>query len=479
VGRKRLSGSGFATQEAAERAGEDRVEKVRAGQRHVGTLATGDYLDEWLAGKRRLRPSTHRGYESNIRLYLRPLVGAVPLTALRKGHIDAMCRRIEADNATRRRPVGPKTIAEIHGTLRAALNDAVDDRLISHNPCNGVELPENNRAEIEPWPARDLGRFLDEAAEDRLAAMYELIALHGLRRGEACGATWAGLETDPLTTDDEDGPSGVLTIRQQITDSGGTQGVWEPKTKSGKRKVDLDPTTLGSLVAHRLRQDAEREKIGEAWDNGTLPDQHGRPVKLSGLMFTRPDGRHLHPEYVTSHMWHIAKRVGLCAALVRAAEPGEMTIVVGKRYAEPAGRWTLYVNREPVGEVAVTGCVKRRGAGAVLTLAEPLAAGVPVRAELGRDLLSRRRLHDLRHSSASIQLAAGVDITLVSKRLGHSNTAITGTLYAHLLRPAGQAAAKKVRDAVPRSRSSHIPLTSSQEGGEGRVRGEDMQVSGL
>jgi hypothetical protein len=185
----------------------------------------------------------------------------------------------------------------------------------------------------------------------------------------------------------------VLTIRQQITDSGGKVGVWAPKTKSGRRKVDLDAYTLGSQVAHRLAQDAEREVLGTAWDNGTLPDQQGRPVKLDGLMFTRPDGRYLHPEYITSHMWHIAKRVGLLCHLTRDAESGDTAVIVGKRYTAPEGTWTIYRGREPIRTVTVTACARRRGAGAVLTLDSPLSFPLQTGDELGRDLLSRRRLH--------------------------------------------------------------------------------------
>jgi integrase len=44
------------------------------------------------------------------------------------------------------------------------------------------------------------------------------------------------------------------------------------------------------------------------------------------------------------------------------------------------------------------------------------------------------RLHDLRHTNASIALAAGVDIKVVSDRLGHSTTAITADLYTHVNR---------------------------------------------
>ncbi|WP_261564499.1 tyrosine-type recombinase/integrase [Frankia gtarii] len=86
----------------------------------------------------------------------------------------------------------------------------------------------------------------------------------------------------------------------------------------------------------------------------------------------------------------------------------------------------------------------------MLHLAEALPIDLEAGVELGEKLLSRKRLHDLRHGSVSIQIAQGVDITLVSKRLGHASPAITGRLYAHLLRSAGQEVAQTAANAVPR-----------------------------
>jgi len=42
-------------------------------------------------------------------------------------------------------------------------------------------------------------------------------------------------------------------------------------------------------------------------------------------------------------------------------------------------------------------------------------------------------LHTLRHTHGSQLLAAGVPLTDVSKRLGHSNPHVTATIYAHAL----------------------------------------------
>lgn len=42
------------------------------------------------------------------------------------------------------------------------------------------------------------------------------------------------------------------------------------------------------------------------------------------------------------------------------------------------------------------------------------------------------RLHDLRHTNASLALDAGIDLKVVSERLGHATTAITADLYTHV-----------------------------------------------
>ena len=42
-------------------------------------------------------------------------------------------------------------------------------------------------------------------------------------------------------------------------------------------------------------------------------------------------------------------------------------------------------------------------------------------------------LHGLRHTCATLLIAARVPVNLVSKRLGHAKTSITSDIYAHAL----------------------------------------------
>lgn len=65
--------------------------------------------------------------------------------------------------------------------------------------------------------------------------------------------------------------------------------------------------------------------------------------------------------------------------------------------------------------------------------------------------LRQVKLHDLRHGAASLGIAAGVPIEVISKRLGHSSIAVTSDIYGHLLQGVGRQAAEASAALVPRS----------------------------
>jgi hypothetical protein len=53
-------------------------------------LTVGQYLDQWLEGKGRLRSSTKRSYREHIDLYFRPCFGHLRLTDLREVDIERL-----------------------------------------------------------------------------------------------------------------------------------------------------------------------------------------------------------------------------------------------------------------------------------------------------------------------------------------------------------------------------------------------------
>ncbi|WP_369256593.1 tyrosine-type recombinase/integrase [Geodermatophilus amargosae] len=65
------------------------------------------------------------------------------------------------------------------------------------------------------------------------------------------------------------------------------------------------------------------------------------------------------------------------------------------------------------------------------------------RKALGEERLPVIRLHDLRHTHATLLLADGVPVKVVSERLGHANATITLTVYQHVHPGMGREAADR------------------------------------
>jgi integrase len=81
------------------------------------------------------------------------------------------------------------------------------------------------------------------------------------------------------------------------------------------------------------------------------------------------------------------------------------------------------------------------------TFTEALARCRRELAEAGQEPPPVIRLHDLRHTHATLLLSAGEPLKVVSERLGHSSAVVTMTVYAHVL-PGGQRKAADRFDAM-------------------------------
>jgi integrase len=69
--------------------------------------------------------------------------------------------------------------------------------------------------------------------------------------------------------------------------------------------------------------------------------------------------------------------------------------------------------------------------------------------------LQKLRFHDLRHTCASLLIAAGAHAKLVQERLGHASITTTLNLYGHVL-PSTEAALVDAMDELYRSSSEAV-----------------------
>lgn len=84
--------------------------------------------------------------------------------------------------------------------------------------------------------------------------------------------------------------------------------------------------------------------------------------------------------------------------------------------------------------------------------------------------LGHWHVHELRHSGASLMLAQGTDLYVVSEVLGHSSVAITKDVYGHLVEGQKRSAAALMSDVLLRESGSLIGSQSGKRGDRTAVK---------
>ena len=267
----------------------------RVRQRSAGSsLTLGEYLlGQWLPAKEAtLAPSTHARNVTCVEHYLLPHLGDTPLRRLQTEHFETLYRRLLLTGSRRGGPLAAKTIKNLHQIIRAALNDAVDRGLLVSNPAAGAHAPDprkrpSSRRRARSWTADELGDFLADTAENGHSMLFRLSAATGMRRGEVLGLRW----------DDVHFGTCRIEITQALTSIGYHLEFSRLKTRTSRRNVTVDADTMALLADWRRTQRTALTAAGA--------------VNEHGLVFTRPDGKPLHPHSVSQAFDRAQRRLNV------------------------------------------------------------------------------------------------------------------------------------------------------------------------
>jgi integrase len=156
------------------------------------TWTVGTWLAHWYEqiAAPSVRYKTRTYYHTAIDKYLSPGIGAHRLDRLESEHIERLYGRL------RKAGVKSSTLLQVHRTLRAALNEAERRDRITKNPIRVVRSPQTEETEIEPLTVDDAHAILAVARERRNGARWAIALALGLRQGEALGLKWPDITTE-------------------------------------------------------------------------------------------------------------------------------------------------------------------------------------------------------------------------------------------------------------------------------------------
>jgi integrase len=165
--------------------------------RKAGRVSTVEqWLRHWVENiaEPSVRPSTMVGYRASVYRHLIPGVGAHRLDKLQPEHLEALYRRMQKRGYGKNgEALSAGTAHLAHRTVRVALNEAVRRGHIVENPARTARPPRVEEDEITPFTQEEARRLIEAAAEMRNGARYIVALSIGLRRGEALGLKWSDM----------------------------------------------------------------------------------------------------------------------------------------------------------------------------------------------------------------------------------------------------------------------------------------------
>ncbi|MEV0115517.1 site-specific integrase [Streptomyces sp. NPDC050844] len=389
--------------------------KFATGQSLTQHMTVGEWLNTWIAGKKALRKSGETRYDVDIRCHLKPRIGHIRVDRLTVQHLDEMFAGIAETN---------EEIHEANLERRAALDEL----------------------KTIPWKGVD-NRGRRKYLKDAIAEMQPFRRITG--------------------------PATQKHIRDTLRAS--------LNTAIARGLIVFNPAVYVELTA------AKRPKA-LVWTDERIAEWIRTGEKPSAVMVWTPEQAGQFLDFLADTKQRMYPLFHLIT--FRGLRRGEACGVRWSDYATAAREMTVAVQLVQDGWEVIESAPKTDSGERVISIDEYTAEALdahrtkqaaercqwgPAYIETGRmftqedgdrihpgwltDYFERLvelsglppiRLHDLRHVAASLMLAAGVDVKIVSETLGHSDSRITRDIYQSVMPKAARDAAEATAAMVPR-----------------------------
>lgn len=232
-------------------------------------MKLGSWMDQWLRTYNpNIEATTRDSYEEKIRIYIKPMLGSIPLNILNANTIQSFI------NDMIQRGLSPKTIRNTYNILNPALNKAVDLDMLPHSPCKGVVLPKLKKPRVDVYDKEESKQVLEVAKGTDIYLLVLLGLTVGMRRGEIAALQWSNIDFKKQT----------IKVCENRVHASKSVIQKAPKSAAGNRIITVGNDVIAELQKAKNEYD---DRAKEAWFH-----------KLDYVV-CKEDGTPYHPDSLT------------------------------------------------------------------------------------------------------------------------------------------------------------------------------------
>ncbi|QJD52683.1 tyrosine integrase [Mycobacterium phage AN3] len=228
----------------------------------ASAITVEEYTKKWIA-ERDLAGGTKDLYSTHARKRIYQVLGDTPVAEMTPAPVRAWWAGMGKQYPTARR--------HAYNVLRAVMNTAVEDKLVSENPCR-IEQKAPAERDVEALTPEELDAVAGEVFEHYRVAVY-ILAWTSLRFGELIEIRRKDIM--------DDGETMKLRVRRGAARVGEKIVVGNTKTVRSKRPVTVPPHVAAMIRAHM----ADRTKMNKGPEALLVTTTRGQ--RLSKSAFTR------------------------------------------------------------------------------------------------------------------------------------------------------------------------------------------------
>ncbi|UJD20964.1 tyrosine integrase [Mycobacterium phage HarryHoudini] len=277
----------------------ERLKKAAAN-----AITVEEYTKKWL-DERDLAEGTRELYKTHARKRIYPALGDTAVAEMTPAVVRAWWAGMGKQYPTARR--------HAYNVLRAVMNTAVEDKLLSENPCR-IEQKAAAERDVEALTPEELDIVASEVFEHYRVAVY-ILAWTSLRFGELIELRRKDI--------DDDGETMKLRVRRGAARVGQKIVVGNTKTVRSKRPVTVPPHVAAMIREHM----ADRTKMNKGPEALLVTTTQGQ--RLSKSAFTRSLKKGYAKIGRTDLRIHDLRAVGATLAAQSGATTKELMVRLG------------------------------------------------------------------------------------------------------------------------------------------------------